>query len=106
MSFEVRPAGEGDLPGILAIYNDAVVRSTAIWNDVVVDLENRRDWWRARTGVGLSGARRGGWRAGGRLCQLRAVPRLRRLSADGGALGLCGGRGAAARRGEARWSRR
>ena len=42
--------------------------------------------------------RRGRRRA--RLCELRPVPRLRRLSADGGAFRLCGGRRAAARRGE------
>jgi phosphinothricin acetyltransferase len=51
--FQVRDAGEGDLPGILAIYNDAVVNTTAIWNDVIVDLENRRQWWRARTEAGF-----------------------------------------------------
>ena len=47
-SFEVRPAGEEHLPGILTIYNDAVVNTTAIWNDLLVDLENRRAWWRGR----------------------------------------------------------
>jgi L-amino acid N-acyltransferase len=50
--FRVLDAGEEHLPGILAIYNDAVAHSTAIWNDVLVDLENRRDWWRGRTGAG------------------------------------------------------
>jgi L-amino acid N-acyltransferase YncA len=40
----VRPATQDDLPAILAIYNDAVLNSTAIWNDRVVDLENRRAW--------------------------------------------------------------
>lgn len=49
----VRPAGEADLPGILAIYNHAVASSTAIWNDVLVDLENRRQWWRARADAGF-----------------------------------------------------
>jgi len=47
--FTVRAAGEGDLAGILAIYNHAVEHTTAIWNDVLVDIENRRQWWRART---------------------------------------------------------
>jgi phosphinothricin acetyltransferase len=51
--FSVRDAGEADLPGILAIYNDAVVNTTAIWNDLIVDLENRRTWWRARTDAGF-----------------------------------------------------
>ena len=40
----VRPATQDDLSAILAIYNDAVLNSTAIWNDRVVDLENRRAW--------------------------------------------------------------
>jgi len=48
----IRPAGDGDLPAILAIYNDAVVNTTAIWNDDVVDLDNRRAWFAARTGQG------------------------------------------------------
>jgi len=46
-------AGEAHLPGILAIYNHAVAHTTAIWNDVLVDLENRRQWWHGRTEAGL-----------------------------------------------------
>lgn len=45
-------ATEAHLPGILAIYNDAVAHTTAIWNEVLVDLENRRSWWQARIGQG------------------------------------------------------
>jgi L-amino acid N-acyltransferase len=48
----VRDAGEPDLAGILAIYNHAVAHSTAIWNDVLVDLDNRREWWRGRVAAG------------------------------------------------------
>ncbi|QRM54688.1 GNAT family N-acetyltransferase [Sinorhizobium sp. BG8] len=44
----VRDATEADLPAILDIYNDAVANTTAIWNDVVVDLDNRIDWFRGR----------------------------------------------------------
>ena len=44
----VRPATEDDLPAILAIYNDAVINTTAIWNDTPVDLENRRQWFAGR----------------------------------------------------------
>jgi phosphinothricin acetyltransferase len=51
--FSVVRAGEAHLPGILAIYNHAVVSTTAIWNDAVVDLENRRQWWRGRTEAGF-----------------------------------------------------
>jgi phosphinothricin acetyltransferase len=40
----IRPATEADLPDILAIYNDAVAHSTAIWNETLVDLEDRRAW--------------------------------------------------------------
>ena len=37
----------------MAIYNHAVVNTTAIWNDVVVDLENRRAWCRGRSEAGF-----------------------------------------------------
>ncbi len=49
---EIRAALEADLPSILATYNDAVVNTTAIWNDDIVDLDNRRAWFTARTGQG------------------------------------------------------
>lgn len=48
MTIELRDATPDDLPGILEIYNDAVLNTTAIWNDVLVDLENRKEWFRAR----------------------------------------------------------
>ena len=48
----IREAGEADLPAILAIYNDAVRHTTAIWNDVIVDLDNRRQWMAERQGKG------------------------------------------------------
>jgi L-amino acid N-acyltransferase len=44
----IRAATESDLPAILAIYNDAVLHTTAIWNETPVDLENRRAWFDAR----------------------------------------------------------
>ncbi|TWB20965.1 GNAT family N-acetyltransferase [Nitrospirillum bahiense] len=44
----IRPATLDDLEGIRVIYNHAVVHTTAIWNDVQVDLENRRQWFQAR----------------------------------------------------------
>lgn len=46
----IREAGERDLPAILAIYNDAVRETTAIWNEVIVDLDNRRQWMLERQG--------------------------------------------------------
>ncbi len=51
--FAVEHAREEHLHGILAIYNHAVAHTTAIWNDVLVDLENRRAWWRGRTEAGF-----------------------------------------------------
>jgi L-amino acid N-acyltransferase YncA len=50
---KIRPATESDLPAILAIYNDAVLHTTAIWNETPVDLENRRAWFKERTGRGF-----------------------------------------------------
>ncbi|MDQ0395912.1 GNAT family N-acetyltransferase [Labrys monachus] len=44
----IRSATEADLPAILAIYNDAVLHSTAIWNWTVADLANRQAWFEAR----------------------------------------------------------
>lgn len=49
----IRPATEADLPAILAIYNDAVVNTAAIWNDDIVDLDNRIAWFRTRIGQGF-----------------------------------------------------
>lgn len=40
----IREATAHDAEAIAAIYNDAVRNSTAIWNDVVVDVPNRADW--------------------------------------------------------------
>jgi phosphinothricin acetyltransferase len=44
----IRDALPDDLPGILAIYNDAVLNTTAIWNEQPVDLANRQAWFAAR----------------------------------------------------------
>ncbi|QIB36233.1 N-acetyltransferase [Ancylobacter pratisalsi] len=40
----IRSAASQDLPALVAIYNDAVLHSTAIWNDTTVDLANRALW--------------------------------------------------------------
>ncbi|WP_284776822.1 GNAT family N-acetyltransferase [Agrobacterium sp. lyk4-40-TYG-31] len=53
MTIEMRDATPDDLPGIMEIYNDAVLNTTAIWNDVLVDLENRKDWFKARKDRGF-----------------------------------------------------
>jgi L-amino acid N-acyltransferase len=44
----IRDAVEADLPQILEIYNDAVANTTAIWNETLVDLDNRRAWFELR----------------------------------------------------------
>lgn len=41
-SLNARAATETDLPDILAIYNDAVANTTAIWNETESTLEGRR----------------------------------------------------------------
>jgi L-amino acid N-acyltransferase YncA len=48
----IRDAHEDDLPAILAIHNDAVLTTTAIWNSTPVDLEDRRAWLAARRRAG------------------------------------------------------
>ncbi|WP_440409737.1 N-acetyltransferase family protein [Neorhizobium petrolearium] len=49
----VRDATEADLPTIMEIYNDAVANTTAIWNEVLVDLENRKEWFAVRKARGF-----------------------------------------------------
>ncbi|MBI6555723.1 N-acetyltransferase family protein [Pseudomonas sp. LY-1] len=44
----IRDATEQDLPAIRDIYNDAVLNTTAIWNEQLVDLANRQAWFTAR----------------------------------------------------------
>ncbi|MFC4624791.1 GNAT family N-acetyltransferase [Daeguia caeni] len=53
MPLLIRPATKADLPAILAIYNDAVENTLAIWNETRVDLENRRQWLAARNRDGF-----------------------------------------------------
>ena len=44
----IRDATWQDLPAIRDIYNDAVLNTTAIWNEQPVDLANRQAWFSAR----------------------------------------------------------
>jgi phosphinothricin acetyltransferase len=44
----VRDAGEADLPGLLAIYNEVIENSTAVFSDRQVTLEDRAQWLAAR----------------------------------------------------------
>jgi L-amino acid N-acyltransferase YncA len=40
----IRDAHDGDAEAIAAIYNDAVLHTTAIWNEKTVEADNRRTW--------------------------------------------------------------
>jgi phosphinothricin acetyltransferase len=48
----IRSANDADLPGILTIYNDVIMTSTAIYTDNPVPLEERRVWLEARRAQG------------------------------------------------------
>lgn len=48
----IEDAREDDLPGILAIYNEILANSTAIYSDIPITLENRRAWWTERVTQG------------------------------------------------------
>jgi L-amino acid N-acyltransferase YncA len=49
---EIRDAVESDLPALLAIYNDVIATSTAVYTYSPVTLDDRTQWWRARIGQG------------------------------------------------------
>ncbi len=48
----IRDAEIADLEAIAEIYNDAVVNTTAIWNDTIVDVDDRAVWLAERLRVG------------------------------------------------------
>lgn len=41
----IRPAVRADLPGIHAIYNDAILNTTATWDEEPWPFERREAWW-------------------------------------------------------------
>jgi phosphinothricin acetyltransferase len=49
----VRAASQADLPGILAIYNDVIATSTAVYTSEPATLEERRAWFAARSTQGF-----------------------------------------------------
>jgi phosphinothricin acetyltransferase len=49
---QIRDAVESDLPGLLAIYNDVIATSTAVYSYLPVTLEDRTQWWRTRVSQG------------------------------------------------------
>jgi len=50
---EIRDATEIDLAGILAIYNEVIATSTAVYMEQPATLEDRRAWFAARQGSGF-----------------------------------------------------
>jgi phosphinothricin acetyltransferase len=49
---QIRDAEAGDLPGILAIYNEVIATSTAIYADDPATLADREAWWAGRLAQG------------------------------------------------------
>ena len=49
----IRDATEADLPAILAITNQAIAETTAVWNNTPATLAARAAWMRERQGRGL-----------------------------------------------------
>ena len=47
-SLTIRDAVEQDVPGILAIYNDVIATSTAVYRDDPASLDDRLQWFNAR----------------------------------------------------------
>lgn len=52
MSQMIVDAAEDDLPGILAIYNQVIATSTAVYQEEPVTLDNRRSWLQGRLALG------------------------------------------------------
>jgi L-amino acid N-acyltransferase YncA len=49
----VRDAAADDVPGMLAIYNQVVLSSDALWRDEPVDLADRLAWFEAQQAAGM-----------------------------------------------------
>ena len=49
---DIREAAAQDLAGMLAIYNDVVATSTAIYRDIPMPFDEYERWWRARVDQG------------------------------------------------------
>ncbi len=48
----VHDASEADLEGLVAIYNEVIANSTAVFTSTPVSMDERRRWWQARTAQG------------------------------------------------------
>lgn len=53
MTHEIRAATDADLPAILAILNEAIVNTTAVWSLTPITLEQRRAWMADRRAKGM-----------------------------------------------------
>jgi L-amino acid N-acyltransferase YncA len=53
VSVEVRHATEAEAPGILAIVNDAIENTTALWTDDLRTLDEQRAWLAAKAAAAL-----------------------------------------------------
>ncbi len=49
---EIRDAQASDVPGILAIYNEVMATSTAIYREEPATLDQHLEWWRQRIALG------------------------------------------------------
>lgn len=49
---DIRDTQEADLPGLVAIYNEVIATSTAVYSDVPVTLQDRQQWRQARIASG------------------------------------------------------
>ena len=49
----VRDAVEADIRAVLAIYNDVIATSTAVYMDEPTTLDERLAWWRSRVAGGI-----------------------------------------------------
>jgi L-amino acid N-acyltransferase len=51
-TIDIRPASAGDLPALLAIYNDVIATSTAVYSLAPTTLSERQAWFDARRNGG------------------------------------------------------
>ncbi len=49
---EVRQADENDLPAMLAIYNDIIIHTTAVWHSEPHTLQMRQEWFALKKELG------------------------------------------------------
>jgi L-amino acid N-acyltransferase len=49
----IRPANDNDVPGILAIYNEVIANTTAIYRDSPATEDDRLQWVRSRAAAGF-----------------------------------------------------